>query len=96
MLMAMLDGIKNKIQPGEPLDKDIYDLGPEELKDVPRTPGSLEEALAFLEKDHEFLLQGEVFTPDVIDTWIWYKREKEVEAIRLRPHPYEFALYFDI
>lgn len=96
MLMAMLDGIENKFQPGEPLDKDIYDLGPEELKNVPRTPGSLEEALAFLEKDHEFLLQGEVFTPDVIGTWIWYKREKEVEAIRLRPHPYEFALYFDI
>lgn len=96
MLMAMLDGIKNKIQPGQPLDKDIYDLGQEELKNVPRTPGSLEESLAFLEKDHEFLLHGDVFTPDVIATWIWYKREKEVEAIRLRPHPYEFALYFDI
>jgi glutamine synthetase len=96
MLMAMIDGIKNKVKPGEPLDKDIYDLDPEELKQVPKTPGSLEEALVALQKDHEFLLQGEVFTEDVIDTWIWYKREKEVDAIRLRPHPYEFALYFDI
>jgi glutamine synthetase len=96
MLMAMLDGIKNKIQPGEPLDKDIYDLEPEELAKVPKTPGSLEEALHELEKDHEFLLQGDVFTKDVISTWIWYKSEKEVDAIRLRPHPYEFYLYFDI
>ena len=96
MLMAMLDGIKNKMKPGEPLDKDIYDLEPEELAKVPKTPGSLDEALNNLEKDHEFLLQGDVFTRDVISTWIWYKREKEVDAIRLRPHPYEFALYFDI
>jgi glutamine synthetase len=96
MLMAMIDGIKNKINPGEPLDKNIYDLEPEELARVPKAPGSLEEALNNLQKDHEFLLQGDVFTPDVIDTWIWYKREKEVDAIRLRPHPYEFALYFDI
>ena len=96
MLMAMLDGIKNKWKPGEPLDKDIYDLDPEELNNVPKTPGSLEEALDMLRRDHEFLLQGDVFTPDVIDTWIWYKREKEVEAVRLRPHPYEFALYYDI
>jgi len=96
MLMAMIDGIKNKINPGEPLDKDIYDLEPEELEKVPKTPGSLEEALTNLRKDHEFLLQGEVFTEDVIDTWIWYKREKEVDAIRLRPHPYEFMLYYDI
>jgi glutamine synthetase len=96
MLMAMLDGIKNKVQPGEPLDKDIYDLEPEELAKVPKAPGSLDEALTALEKDHEFLLQGDVFTRDVISTWIWYKREKEVDAIRLRPHPYEFALYFDI
>ena len=96
MLMAMLDGIKNKINPGEPLDKDIYDLKPEELETVPKTPASLDEALNNLRKDHEFLLQGDVFTSDVIDTWIWYKREKEVDAIRLRPHPYEFALYFDI
>jgi glutamine synthetase len=96
MLMAMLDGIKNKIRPGEPLDKDIYDLDPEELKHVPKTPSSLEEALGHLERDNEFLLQGDVFTDDVISTWIWYKRDKEVEAIRLRPHPYEFALYYDV
>jgi glutamine synthetase len=96
MLMAMIDGIKHKIEPGEPLDKDIYDLEPEELAKVPKAPGSLDEALDNLEKDHEYLLQGDVFTPDVISTWIWYKREKEVDAIRLRPHPYEFALYFDI
>jgi glutamine synthetase len=96
MLMAMLDGIKNKIKPGDPLDKDIYDLEPEELAKVPKAPGSLEDALNHLEKDHEFLLQGDVFTRDVISTWIWYKREKEVDAIRLRPHPYEFYLYYDI
>src|SRR4029077_5528901 len=96
MLMAMIDGIKKKMNPGEPLDKDIYDLEPEELAKVPKAPGSLDEALNNLEKDHEFLLQGDVFTEDVISTWIWYKREKEVDAIRLRPHPYEFALYYDI
>ena len=96
MLMAIIDGIKNKTQPGEPLDKDIYDLEPEELAMVPKAPGSLDEALNNLERDHEFLLQGDVFTRDVISTWIWYKREKEVDAIRLRPHPYEFALYYDI
>jgi glutamine synthetase len=96
MLMAMLDGIQNKIHPGEPLDKDIYDLEPEELAKVPKTPGSLEEALKALRADHEFLLRGDVFTPDVIDTWIWYKTEREADAVRLRPHPYEFVLYFDI
>ena len=96
MLMAMLDGIKNKITPGEPLDKDIYDLEPEEMEKVPKTPLSLEEALTNLEKDQEFLLHGDVFTPDVISTWIWYKREKEAEAMRLRPHPYEFYLYYDV
>lgn len=96
MLMAMLDGIQNKVDPGEPLDKDIYDLTPEELTDVPTTPGSLGEALSALRADHEFLLRGDVFTPDVIDTWIWYKTEREVDAIRLRPHPYEFCMYSDI
>ncbi len=96
MLMAMLDGIKNKMKPGEPLDKDIYDLEPEELAKVPKAPGSLEEALNCLEKDNEFLLQGGVFTDDVISTWIWYKREREVDAMRLRPHPYEFYLYYDM
>jgi glutamine synthetase len=95
MLMAGLDGIQNKIDPGKPLDKDIYALSPEESKDVPKAPGSLDEALKALEKDHAFLLKGDVFTPDVISTWLDYKRENEVDAIRLRPHPYEFALYFD-
>jgi glutamine synthetase len=96
MLMAALDGIMNRIDPGRPLDKDIYDLGPDELADVPRTPVSLEESLHALRRDHDFLLRGDVFTEDVIDTWIWYKSEKEIEALRQRPHPYEFAMYFDI
>ena len=96
MLMAVIDGIQNKIDPGAPLDKDIYDLTPEELTDVPQTPGSLDEALAALRTDHEFLLRGDVFTPDVIDTWVWYKTENEVDALRLRPHPYEFCMYYDI
>ena len=96
MLMAALDGIQSKIDPGEPLDKDIYDLPPEEMSKVALTPGSLEEALTALENDHEFLLKGEVFTQDVIDTWISYKRENEVNALRLRPHPYEFVMYYDI
>ncbi len=95
MMMAGLDGIQNKIDPGKPLDKDIYALSPEESKDVPKAPGSLDAALNALEKDHAFLLKGDVFTPDVISTWLDYKRENEVDALRLRPHPYEFALYFD-
>jgi glutamine synthetase len=95
MLMAGLDGIERKMNPGEPLDKDIYALTPEELKGVPVMPGSLEEALDNLKKDHEFLLKGDVFTEDVIETWIGYKMDNEVNAIRLRPHPYEFALYYD-
>ncbi len=95
MLMAMIDGIQNKIDPGEPLDKDIYDLSPEEMKSVPTTPGALSEALEALKADQEYLLRGDVFTADVIDTWIWYKTENEVDAMRLRPHPYEFCLYFD-
>lgn len=96
MLMAGLDGIQNKIHPGEPLDKDIYELGPEELANVPTMPGSLEEALSHLEEDHDYLLKGNVFTKDAIETWIDYKRKKEVDAMRLRPHPYEFFLYYDI
>jgi glutamine synthetase len=96
ILMAVIDGIQNKINPGEPLDKDIYDLSPEELAEVPKTPGSLDEALDALERNHAFLLRGDVFTEDVISTWIKYKREKEVDAMRLRPHPYEFCLYYDI
>lgn len=96
MLMAGLDGIQRKLSPGNPLDKDIYALTPEELKDVPSVPGSLEGALQALERDHAFLLKGDVFTPDVIETWIEWKRTKEVDPLRLRPHPYEFALYFDV
>jgi len=95
MLMAGLDGIENKIDPGEPLDKDIYALGPEELASFPSLPGSLSDALQALEDDHEFLTKGDVFTQDVIDKWISYKREVEIDAIRLRPHPYEFHLYYD-
>ncbi len=96
MLMAGLDGILNKIDPGAPLDKDIYELPPEELAEVPAVPGSLAEALDALERDHEFLLKGDVFTEDVIETWLSYKRTKEVDPVRLRPHPYEFVLYFDL
>lgn len=96
MLMAAIDGIQNKIDPGEPLDKDIYDLPPEELEKVPTTPGSLREALEALEADHDYLLKGDVFTSDVIETWISYKMEREVQEIELRPHPWEFALYYDI
>ena len=96
MLMAGLDGIENKIDPGQPLDKDIYDLSPEELAKVPSMPGALELALDNLENDHAFLLKGDVFTQDVIDVWISYKRSKEVDAMRLRPHPYEFFLYYDM
>lgn len=96
LMMAALDGIQNKIDPGEPLDKDIYDLSPEELAEVPKTPGSLGEALDALAKDHEFLLRGDVFTEDVISTWIDYKMTNEVEALALRPHPYEFCMYYDI
>ncbi|MCR4287806.1 MAG: type I glutamate--ammonia ligase [Deltaproteobacteria bacterium] len=95
MLMAGLDGIQNKIDPGEPLDKDIYGLTPEELKNVPCAAGSLEEALGALKDDHEFLLKGDVFTQDVIDTWIEYKKDKEADPVRLRPVPYEFYLYYD-
>ncbi|MBI5374503.1 MAG: type I glutamate--ammonia ligase [Candidatus Schekmanbacteria bacterium] len=96
LLMAGLDGIENKIHPGDPLDKDIYELGPEELAGVPSVPGSLEDALTALEEDHDYLLKGDVFTQDAIDMWIEYKRKNEVDPMRLRPHPYEFALYFDI
>jgi glutamine synthetase len=96
MLMAAIDGIQNKIHPGEPMDKDLYDLEPEELAKVPQTPGSLREVLNALEADHKYLLMGDVFTPDVIETWISYKMTNEVQAIDLRPHPWEFALYFDI
>lgn len=96
MLMAGLDGVANKIDPGEPLDKDFYDLSPEELKRVPSMPTSLEEALYCLEEDHHFLLKGDVFTEELIETYIAYKSKHEAEAVRLRPHPYEFSLYYDI
>jgi len=96
MIMAGIDGILNKIDPGEPLDKDIYDLSPEEMKKVPSMPGSLEEALDCLEEDHDFLTKGDVFTEELIETYLSYKRTAEAEAIRLRPHPYEFSLYYDI
>jgi glutamine synthetase len=96
MMMAGLDGIENKIDPGPPLDKDIYDLGPEELAKVPSMPGALEDALDALEKDGAFLLKGEVFTEEMLRSYIEYKRDKEIDAVRLRPHPYEFALYYDI
>lgn len=96
MLMAGLDGILNRIEPGDPLDKDIYDMPPEELADVPSTPESLSAAMKALEDDHEFLLKGDVFTEDVIETWIKYKIEKEVKPMSLQPHPFEFGLYYDV
>lgn len=96
LLMAGLDGIQNQIDPGEPIDKDLYDLPPEEAAEIANTPGTLSAVLDALEEDNEFLLQGDVFTPDVIENYIAYKREEEVDPIRLRPHPHEFSLYFDI
>jgi len=96
MLMAGLDGIANKIEPPKPLDKNLYDLEPEEAAQVESMPSSLDQALDALEKDHAFLTKGDVFTQDVIDAWLKYKRTCEVDPLRLRPHPYEFALYFDI
>ncbi len=96
LLMAGLDGVQNRIDPGEPLDKDIYDLSPEELKDVPSLPGSLDEALKALENDHEFLLKGDVFSIEMIERWISYKRESEIQPLRMRPHPLEFSMYYDV
>jgi glutamine synthetase len=96
MLMAGLDGVQNKIEPPDPVDKDLYDLPPEELAGIPQVPASLEEALKGLENDHDFLLEGGVFTEDLIDTWIEYKRERELQEVNLRPHPWEFYLYYDI
>lgn len=96
LLMAGLDGVQNRIEPPAPVDKDLYDLPPEELKKVPQVPASLPEALKALEDDHEFLLKGDVFTPDVIETWISYKKEHEVDPVQLRPHPWEFYLYYDL
>ena len=94
-LQAGLDGIRNKIEPPDPVDKDIYDLGPEDKAGIASVPGSLEETLKALEADHDFLLEGGVFTEDVIDTWISYKTAKELDPVRLRPHPWEFMLSYD-
>ena len=96
LLMAGLDGIENRIDPGDPLDKDIYDLPPEELEQVPRMPASLEEAIKELENDYEFLIKSDVFTEDVLKTWITYKLENDVNSLRQRPHPWEFAMYYDL
>jgi glutamine synthetase len=96
MMLAGLDGIKNKIEPPAPIDKDLYELPPDEARSVPQVPGSLDAVLDNLEADHEYLLEGGVFTPDVIETWIEYKRVNEVDPIRLRPHPHEFAMYYDV
>ena len=95
MMMAGLDGIQNRIDPGQPVDEDIFELPEEVLAGIPTVPGSLDEALDALEADHEFLLRGGVFTEDLIQTWIDYKRREEVDPVRLRPHPWEFALYYD-
>jgi glutamine synthetase len=96
MLMAGLDGIQNRIEPPDPVDKDLYDLPPEALAQVPQVPASLDEALDSLKADQEFLKVGGVFTADLIDTWIAYKRLNEIDEVRLRPHPWEFMLYYDI
>ena len=96
LLMAGLDGVQNKITPPDPIDKDLYDLAPADAANVKSTPGNLEDVLNALEDDHDFLLKGDVFTKDVIETWIDYKRSREVDPMRLRPHPHEFALSFDI
>ncbi|MEW6355456.1 MAG: type I glutamate--ammonia ligase [Planctomycetota bacterium] len=95
ILMAAIDGIRNKIDPGEPLDRDIYEMSAEELANTPKTPGALEEAVAALEADHGFLLEGGVFTDDLIEAWVNWKKEKELDELRLRPHPHEFSLYYD-
>lgn len=94
--MAGLDGIKNRIEPMEPIDKDLYELPPEEAKGIPQVPASLGAALEALEADHDFLLEGGVFTRELIDTWIDYKRECELKPLALRPHPYEFELYYGV
>jgi glutamine synthetase len=95
MLMAAIDGIQNRIDPGEPLDRDIYEMTPEELDKYPKTPGSLNEAIEALEKDHKFLTVGDVFTDDLVEMWIKWKRENELDELALRPHPHEFSLYYD-
>jgi glutamine synthetase len=95
MLMAANDGIKRKLDPGKPMDVDVYELSKEELAQTKQAPGSLEEAMNALDKDHKFLTEGDVFSEDLIETWITWKREKEIDEIALRPHPHEFHLYYD-
>jgi glutamine synthetase len=94
--MAAIDGIQKKTNPGDPLEVDLYKMSKEEAAKIPQTPDSLSGALDALQEDHDFLLQGDVFTKDVIDTWIGYKREHEVDALRTRPHPFEFCMYYDV
>jgi glutamine synthetase len=96
LLMAGLDGIQNRIDPGEPVDKDLYELPAEEAKLIKQVPGSLSEVFAALEKDHDFLLKGDVFTMDLLDAHVSYKRKNELDPVRIRPTPYEFSLYYDI
>jgi glutamine synthetase len=96
MLMAGLDGVMNKIEPADPVDKNIYDLPPEEAAGIPTVPSSLEESLQSLEDDHDFLLRGDVFTEDLIQSWLDYKWTREVAEVKLRPHPWEYALYYDL
>ncbi|MEK7281482.1 MAG: type I glutamate--ammonia ligase, partial [Chloroflexota bacterium] len=96
ILMAGMDGIQRELDPGQPMDKDIYELPKEELAHVKTVPGSLDQVLLALEEDHDFLLQGNVFTTDLIETWIKYKRQREIDPVRLRPHPHEFYLYYDV
>jgi glutamine synthetase len=96
MLMAGIDGIQNKIEPPKPVDKDLYELEGDEAKSIPQVPGSLDAVLDNLERDNEFLTRGGVFTKDLIDTWIDFKRKQEVDYVRLRPHPAEFELYYDL
>jgi glutamine synthetase len=93
--MACIDGIKNKIEPAAPVDKDLYELPPDEAADIPQAPATLAQVMDNLEADHEYLTEGGVFTPDLIENWIRYKRDHEITPITLRPHPYEFALYYD-
>jgi Glutamine synthetase len=96
MLQAGLDGIRNKIEPPDPIDRDLYELEPEQAATVKHVPASLEAVLEALEADHDFLIEGGVFTDDLIETWLDYKRTNEVDQIRLRPHPWEFMLYYDL
>ncbi|MGP4020823.1 type I glutamate--ammonia ligase [Saccharopolyspora sp. 5N708] len=96
MVLAGLDGIANKVEPPEPIDKDLYELPPDEAQHVVQVPSSLDAVLASLEDDHDFLLRGDVFTPDVIETWLAFKRDHEIDPLRLRPNPYEFELYYDV